>query len=113
MDPNNQFDRDGQLTDAWANDRLAPLRPPDDWQPSSFRGLAQLRSQRDSERRRQRRWSALTVGLVLATVPLMAIPMTRAFAQRCLSVCVQESSRLREFLIGKPQSPAPSSTFLK
>ena len=36
----------------------------------------------------------------------MALPVTRAITQRCVSACVEGSSRLREFFLGAAPSPA-------
>ncbi|MBZ5635010.1 MAG: TlpA family protein disulfide reductase [Acidobacteriia bacterium] len=43
----------------------------------------------------------------------MAFPTTRAFAQRCVSACVSQSSWVRDLFVGNLSSSAPSSVFLK
>jgi cytochrome c biogenesis protein CcmG/thiol:disulfide interchange protein DsbE len=104
MDNNNSDDR-------WVEDRLAALRPNSEWQPDTLQGLARFRAQREKERRRKWGWSRLAVGAVAAAVPLMALPSTRAFAQRCVSACVSPSSWVYDLFAG--HGPAASSGFVK
>jgi len=86
----------------WVDDRLASLNPSDEWQPDVPRALGQLRAQRGRTRRRRQTWAWVTAGSLAACLSLMATPITRAFAARCLSACVNETSWVRQIL-----SPAP------
>jgi cytochrome c biogenesis protein CcmG/thiol:disulfide interchange protein DsbE len=104
---------DQQLTDRWVNERLGPLSPDRACQPNVSRGFARLRERREGLFGRKRRWTWAVVGVVLSGFPLAALPVTRVIAQRCVAACVRESGKLREFLIGAPSGPPPSSTFVK
>jgi cytochrome c biogenesis protein CcmG/thiol:disulfide interchange protein DsbE len=106
MDNNNEAN-----LDQWANERLASLRPDSEWNPDLSRGFARLQERRGDQRGLRRRYGWAIAGIVATSLPLMALPVTRAIAQRCVSACVQESSKVREFLVGPGQ--APSSTYLK
>lgn len=84
----------------WTDEHLAALHRGAEWEPDVARGLALLRERRRSdERKRGRKYSWLAGGTLIC-VPLMAMPATRAFAHRCVSACVSESSWVRELLIG-------------
>ena len=124
MDKNNEtnFERQGvdcknsghpQSAEQWTNDRLAVLRPDADWQPNVTRSFSQLREHLGANRGRGRILAWALTGVVAVGVPLMALPVTRAIAQRCVSACVEESSRVREFLLGNSASALPSSTYVK
>jgi len=80
--------------DQWVEDRLAALRPDIDWQPDTSRGLARLHERLEKKSHRKRTWGWVAAGVVAAGVPLMALPSTRAFAQRCVSACVDQFSRV-------------------
>src|SRR6202034_2847070 len=95
----------------WVDDRLAARIPGGEWQPNVLRGLAQLRQRRGLEGRRGRRLLWVVVGTAAACLPLMAFPVTRAFAQHCMSACVTQSSRLRVFFMGKETAPGPRLVF--
>jgi cytochrome c biogenesis protein CcmG/thiol:disulfide interchange protein DsbE len=84
--------------DQWVEERLAALRPDDAWRPDTSRGLAQLREQRDNATHRTRRWRWMVAGAVVAGLPVMAFPSTRAFAQRCVSACVGQSNWFHSIL---------------
>jgi peroxiredoxin len=103
MDHNNEVD-----VDCWANGRLASLRPSPEWQPDLSRGLARLQERHGAQRGVRQKWGWVMAGIVAMGLPLMALPVTRAIAQRCVSACVQESSRVREFFVG----PTLSSTYV-
>ena len=105
MDHNNEVD-----VERWANDRLVSLRPDSEWQPDLSRGLARLEERRGAQCGIRQRWGWVMAGIAAMGLPLMALPVTRAIAQRCVSACVQESSRVREFLVGP--GPAPRSTYV-
>jgi cytochrome c biogenesis protein CcmG/thiol:disulfide interchange protein DsbE len=52
----------------------------------------------------------MVAGAVAASLPLMAFPSTRAFAQRCVSACVSQSNWARDFFLA---GPAPSTGYVK
>jgi peroxiredoxin len=53
------------------------------------------------------------VGAIAASIPLMAFPTTRAFAQRCVSACVGQSNWMHGLLTRNAFSAVPSSVLLK
>lgn len=82
---------------SWTEERLETLRPADAWEPDALRALARFRKQ--SERRApSRRWMWMTAGAAAACVSLMASPVTRAFAQRCVYACVSQTGWVRHFV---------------
>jgi peroxiredoxin len=90
----------------WVRDRLAALKEDDTWKPDAERGLARLEAARGASRVRGRR--SLILGTVLAATAagLMAFPVTRAFASRCVGVCVAETGRVsRMFWSVRPPAP--------
>lgn len=93
----------------WVDDRLAILNSGEEWQPDVHQGMARFRARRETSRRRGRTWAWVAAGSLAACVSLMATPVTRAFAQRCLSACVNETSWVRQVLnVG--QAPIASNT---
>jgi cytochrome c biogenesis protein CcmG/thiol:disulfide interchange protein DsbE len=85
----------------WVDDRLAARISEDSWEPNVLRGLAQFRERRGLNRSRGRSLLWVVAGTAAGCLPLVAFPVTRAFAQHCMSACVTESSRLRELFIGQ------------
>ena len=106
MDQNSDQDR-------WVEDRVDALRPTEDWQPDTVRGLGLFREQRDSLSRRKRRFVWIAAGAVAAGLPLMAFPSTRAFAQRCVSACVSQSNWVMDLFTGSKSGAALVSGFVK
>lgn len=113
MDNNNEVNVDRQSNDQWANERLGPLLPDYECRPNPSLGFARLQERRDARVGRRRRWAWAVSGVVATGLPLMALPVTRVIAQRCVSACVKESRKIREFLMGNPSIPAPNSPFVK
>jgi peroxiredoxin len=99
--------------DTWVDERLAELRPGDGWQPDVSRGLARYHQRREKNRSRKRTWGWLVAGAVAASLPLMAFPTTRAFAQRCVSACVGQSNLVRDLFLGHVSPPAPHVAHVK
>jgi len=97
----------------WVDDRLAGRIPDGEWQPNVLRGLVQFRERRGLDRNRRRSVLWVAVGTAAACLPLMAFPVTRTLAQNCVSACVSQSGRLREFFTGKEKTSAPSLVFAK
>lgn len=97
-------------TNRWIDDRLIALTPESEWQPDLARGLARLRERRRAGGRIQR-WAWIATAAVATAVSLAAFPVTRAFAQRCVSACASESSWVHELLVGT--LPSPSLAYVK
>jgi peroxiredoxin len=109
---NGDADKDHELDLAhWIDDRLAARLPDGEWQPNATRGLARFQEQRTAKR--PRRWAWVTAGVIATSLSLAAFPATRMFARRCVSVCVSQSSRVRQFFMGNASSLAPSNVFTK
>jgi|SRR5579862_2116976 peroxiredoxin len=94
----------------WTEDRLAALRPDGEWDPNVARGLALLWERQRVEHLGAKRYAWLTAAVVAACVPLMAMPATRALAERCVSACVNQSGWVRDLLTGN--MPGPSTVFI-
>ncbi len=101
----------------WVDNRLATLSPGGAWQPDVGRGLSRLRQKRERVAGGQRRWAWIAAGVVATCISLMAAPGTRAFAQRCVSACVGQSSWISRFLgnpsFGNPWGAAPGVAYVK
>ena len=95
--------------DEWVEERLAALRPEAEWHADPSWGLARLREGRRLTRNRTRRWGWVAAGAVAASLPLMAFPTTRAFAQRCVSACVGQSNWAHGLLSRNVFGAVPSS----
>jgi peroxiredoxin len=95
----------------WVDDRLAALSPGGEWQPNVHRGLTRLRQKVERVGGR-RRWAWVAAGAMATCISLMATPVTRAFAQRCVSACVSQSSWIAHFL-GNVSSAVPSVAYVK
>ncbi|HWF11900.1 MAG TPA: TlpA disulfide reductase family protein [Bryobacteraceae bacterium] len=94
-------------TDRMIAERLSSCRPEADWNPDVQRGLVLLRERRVAVRSRRRPWF-VAAGAMAVCLPIMALPMTQAFAKRCVSACVEETASVRALLLGT----APSSTYI-
>src|SRR5579863_3731908 len=95
----------------WVDDRLAGRVAEDSWEPDVLRGLDRLRERRGLVGRRRRSWLWIAAGTAAACLPLMAFPVTRTLAQHCVSACVSESGKVREFFMGKAAGSGPSIVF--
>jgi len=107
----NQND-EGEV-DRMIAERFSTFRADGDWQPNLQRGLAILRERRAATNGRRRRWAFVAAGTVAACLPIMAVPLTRAFAERCVSACVQETAAVRELLLGRISGPVPSNSYVR
>jgi cytochrome c biogenesis protein CcmG/thiol:disulfide interchange protein DsbE len=108
LNPNNQLD-----VSRWVDDKLAALGPDREWQPDQHRGLVLLREQRGNLNERRRRWTWVVAGAMVTCLSLMATPVTRVFAQRCLSACVSGTGWVRQFLTAGASGPIPSNVYIK
>lgn len=91
---NNNDPKNGQ----WVDDRLASLNSEEAWEPDSARAWARLEQKRGAEVTRGRRWTWTLAAAAAASVFLLAFPLTRAFAGRCVDACVEEASRFSGLL---------------
>jgi peroxiredoxin len=86
----------------WVNDRLARLAPPEDWQPNLPIALARLDRARQAgsvgSKRWAKRWTWMTASAAAVCLCALAFPVTRVFAQRCVTACVVETSFAGRFL---------------
>jgi len=96
----------------WVEDRLSTRLPDIDWEPNASRGFARLLASR-AKQRRGRPWAWVAVGLMVTSLSLAAVPATRVFAQRCISACVNQSSKMRQFFMGTAAEVTGSNVFLK
>ncbi len=112
MENNNSQAASQPSADQWTTDRLSAFAPEHEWQPDLSRAFAMLQQRRDAQHARGRR-SAWTLAAIAATsLPLIAFPVTRTIAQRCVSECVKESAKVRDFFTGNAPGPVPPSTYL-
>ena len=95
MDRNEQHEVDRMIAE-----RFSGFRGDGDWQPNLPRGLRMLHERRAASRQVRRRWMAMAAGIAIVCLPIMALPMTRAFAARCVTACVQETAVVRQALLG-------------
>jgi peroxiredoxin len=100
-------------TDRIIAERFGSLYPDDAWQPDLSAGLARLHEQRAARRGRTRGRALLAFGIAVVCLPVMAFPVTRAFAAHCVSACVTGTSAVREFLLGSAPGPPASTTYVK
>jgi cytochrome c biogenesis protein CcmG/thiol:disulfide interchange protein DsbE len=103
--------KDPREIDQMIADRFPSFHADGDWQPDMQRGLSLLRDRRAATSGRRRRWAWVAAAAVAASVPIMAFPVTRALAQRCVTACVEQTAVVRQLLLGSA-TPAPSSTFV-
>ena len=89
--------------DAWVEDRLTALAPPDHWEPNVPAGLTRLRRGREAASVRRRRGivyaAAGAATFTTALGAVMTFPLTRALAQRCVDACVAETVPVKSFLL--------------
>jgi cytochrome c biogenesis protein CcmG/thiol:disulfide interchange protein DsbE len=108
LNPRNELD-----VSRWVDDELAALGPEREWQPDEHRGLVLLREPRGMRNGRRRRWTWVIVGAMATCLSLMATPVTRAFAQRCLSACISGTGWVRQILTAGISGPIPSNVYIK
>ena len=108
MDTNDESEIDRMIAE-----RFSTLRADGDWHPNLQRGLALLQQKRAATNGRRRRWALVAAGAVAACLPIMAFPVTRALAERCVSACVLETAAVRQLLMGKTSSATPNNTYVK
>lgn len=88
---------DRQIAD-WVDERMMHLDSLAEWKPNSAQAFAHLheRVQKGEQTRRGWRWAAATV--TIGIVAAMAVPGTRALAERCVGACNEAGSRFWQSL---------------
>ena len=99
--------------DRWVEDRLAARNPDPEWQPDLTGGLARFHELREAQARSRPKWVWLAVAAAGACLPLMALPITRAFTERCVSACVEESTKLRQFFLRNAAVAGPATAYIQ
>jgi thiol-disulfide isomerase/thioredoxin len=89
----------------WVDDRLSALAPVHDLQPNATGLLPRLHARRAALRARRLRWTGAVAAIVVIVV---SVPVTRAFAARCLEACVSGVSQL--WRADEPLANAPKVT---
>jgi peroxiredoxin len=100
-------------TDRIIAERFGSLNPDAAWQPNLTAGLARLNEQRAARKGRTRGRVLLASGIAAVCLPVMAFPVTRAFAAHCVSACVTGSSAVRAFLLGGASGHPATTTYVK
>jgi peroxiredoxin len=106
MEPMDESEVDRVIAERFSSFRA------DDWRPNMQRGLVILRERRAEATGRRRRAVIVTAVAIAAAIPMAALPVTQAFAARCVSACVQETAAVRRLLLGDAAISKPSSTFI-
>jgi peroxiredoxin len=83
MERNNDMD-----ASQWSDERMSALGEAGDWRPDVEGGLALFRQGRRIVRARKRRWLWGCGAAFATSLCVMAIPVTRVFANRCVDACV-------------------------
>ena len=96
---------------SWVDGRLEALSLEPTWEPDMQRGLVRFRRDRFRATGRGRRWMWVAASTAAACLSLMATPVTRAFAQRCVSACVSESGWVHSLLVSVTR-PGASVAFI-
>src|SRR5215471_17591807 len=87
----------------WTDDQLSQLDEQDRWEPDADRAFAQFQHASRRDRHRWRQWALAGMFVAAASAGVMAFPPTHQFAQRCFTVCVDQSSKLCAYLLGRGQ----------
>lgn len=106
MEPMDEGEVDRVIAERFSSFRA------DEWHPNTQRGLAILRGRRAETIYRRRRAAIVAAVAIAAAIPMAALPVTQAFAARCVSACVQETAAVRRLLLGDEAIPKTSSTFI-
>jgi len=104
---------DMQNTERWIEHLLERRLPGDEWRPDVNSAFARFQRARLSKTPRSRPWLPLAMGALAASASLAALPAGRAFAQRCVSACVAESTSLRQLFTESISGAAPTNVFVK
>jgi peroxiredoxin len=88
---------EGFTDDAWVRNRLSALRPPVEWEPNADVGIALLKQGRRSALAQRQLRLYVLVGVALAGT-LLAFPVTRVMANRCVDACVAGTNAMGHVL---------------
>ena len=83
--------------DEWVQNRLSALNPPVEWQPNAAAGIALLKQGRRSALARNRLGIYVLASVALVGT-LLAFPVTRVMAKRCVDACVAGTSAVGHVL---------------
>src|SRR5262245_8498116 len=98
---NSEYDR-------WVNNELAMLTPDRAWQPDASARLAEVNVKRLADRSRRIRATGAVVAIAVAFVSL---PITRAFAARCVEACLSVTTSVSQLWNDDgPEAHAPRVT---
>jgi peroxiredoxin len=106
---NDNLGNDPDL-ERWVDDHLAGRRAAGEWQPDASQAFIRFQQASRRKRAQARAYTFVVAGALATSVSLAAFPATRVFAQRCVSACLTESSKVRALLGG---TPAGSNVFVK
>lgn len=81
----------------WVRNRLSTLNPPVEWQPNADLGMALLKQGRRSAVARRQLGNYVLASVAL-TAALLAFPVTRVMAKRCIDACVAGTSAVGQVL---------------
>jgi peroxiredoxin len=94
----------------WVDDRLAALSPDPGWQPMASAHLASIDGRRLAHRNRRLRWAGAAMA---ATIVVTSVPITRAFAARCIEACVNVTTGVSQlWRADEPEAGAPKAVGL-
>lgn len=79
-----------KITESFVEKRLGELQVPAGWTPGTALALARYREEA-ARRRRVRTWSWAAGGAAAACACILAFPVPRVFAARCVAACVAET----------------------
>ena len=68
----------------WVDDRLATLTELENWQPNTTRAFEALTARSDGRPNRHRPWIFAVTAAAVIYCTLLAFPITRVFAERCV-----------------------------
>src|SRR5436309_15518947 len=88
---------EGFSADEWVQNRLSVLNPPVEWQPNADVGMALLKQGRRSALGRNRLGIYVLVSVALVGT-LLAFPVTRVMAKRCVDACVAGTTAMGHVL---------------
>ena len=113
MEPRDSNPNNDVNVGQWVDDEMGTLGAHGAWQPDVHRGLLLLHDQRAKRNGSRRRWTWAVAAATAASFSLMATPVTRAFAQRCLDACVSQTGWFRQLLIADAPRTTSNSVYIQ
>lgn len=83
------------------------LKTVPEWNPDAARAWTRLQERQQAARIRKRNGAWLAAGVFGASVMTLVVPSTRAYAHRCLEVCVAETARIGRFVFASAKTSDP------